>query len=121
MKKILLIGFIALFLISCEQQTNEIQKDAVLMKLSTHEQYEQDTSNDIKKKLRHHDELQKLLVVNEGKDIVVAFDVPHKHRFSLAKIEQELKQQLDSDYPHRKITISTKSEEHTSELQSRGH
>jgi len=59
MKKILLIGFIALFLISCEQQTNEIQKDAVLMKLSTHEQYEQDTSNDIKKKLRHHDELQK--------------------------------------------------------------
>lgn len=103
---ILLMIILSVFLIGCQQIVKE-KDPSPFMKLSTHDQYEQTYSNEVKRRLQERDELSVLHVVNDGQNIVIGFDVDHHHRFQLRKIEHELKELLTKDYPKHKVTIST--------------
>jgi|SRR5690625_1535863 len=109
MRLILLLALLtSIFIGACQNNDTEQNNHASpYMKLSTLEQYDQGISNHIKVRLNKREQLSKIHAVNDEKNILIAFDVDHHHRFTLGKIEQEIQKEIEKLFPEHEVTVST--------------
>lgn len=109
MRLILLLALLtSIFIGACQNNDTEQNNHASpYMKLSILEQYDQGISNHIKVRLNKREQLSKIHAVNDEKNILIAFDVDHHHRFTLGKIEQEIQKEIEKLFPEHEVTVST--------------
>ncbi|MBE3570760.1 MAG: YhcN/YlaJ family sporulation lipoprotein [Bacillales bacterium] len=61
----------------------------------------------IKREVRRMNEIYDVSVVEGKKDILVAYKVKHLSRFKMKKIEKNLKETLEKQYPHDHFVVSS--------------
>lgn len=113
LRNTLFIVISLLFLIGCSNDVkdtalNEMNNQSPeLMKLSTQGVTEQRVSNQAKQSLSEHPEVSNVRAVNINDELFVAVDVRQRDRFSLDKIESNLRKKLINEHPNMDVTLST--------------
>lgn len=102
-----------LLLIGCSNNdkdlafNKEAEQSLELTKLSTEGITDQQPSNTVKQFLSQNKEVSQIRAVNVGEDLFIAINVRQRDRFSLDKIEQDLREQAKENQPHLDVTLST--------------
>src|SRR5699024_11299737 len=119
--QIMLTLMALIFLISCSPGNNTSQnnQDVNFNKISTSGSIDQTAANQAKEKVSRHDSVTAVNAVNTDKKLIIAFEIEHNKRFQLADIGKKIQKEMEKKFSGHKVEVSTRSEEHTSELQSR--
>lgn len=78
-----------------------------LSKLSTKGLTDQQAADQAKNFLSYYEEVQSVRAVNHDGQLLIAVELNHHDRFSLDKIERELKREVKKQYNDMEITLST--------------
>ncbi|KRG10875.1 sporulation protein [Lederbergia galactosidilytica] len=61
----------------------------------------------IREDVKKINEIYDVAIIEGQKNILIAYKVSHLQRFRMKKIEKNLKDQLESDYPEKKFIVSS--------------
>lgn len=102
-----------LFLIGCSNKNDDSalkpsnDQPLELTKLSTQGVTDQQPSNQAKHFLSQFPEVSQVRAVNVGGDLFVAVNIRQRDRFSLDKIESDLRKKIIEEQPNMDVTLST--------------
>ncbi|MFA1818750.1 hypothetical protein ACDX78_00885 [Virgibacillus oceani] len=82
-------------------------QDINLMKISKNHELDQHISNQAKDSMRKYAEITTAKAVNTDRKMLMAIEVEHNERFNLAKIQEQLQKEVEEQFSHISVELST--------------
>jgi hypothetical protein len=112
MKWLFIISIIAL-IAGCNTNDSVLEpagtpnNDINLMKISKNHEVDQHISNQAKESMRKYAEITTAKAVNTDKKMLMSVEVEHNERLNLARIEEQLKKEMEEQFPNITVELST--------------